>query len=109
MMKRKITTRFVFALIMALVIALLAFGQSSTVVKSTGYVSVDGVRPGDKFKIAVAVEIAPGYHVQAHVPSDPGLVATVVAITPPAGIRASEPKYPAPKYEKFEFSEGQAY
>lgn len=108
-MKRKFTARSMMVGAVMLAVALLAFGQSSTVVKSKGYVSVDGVRPGDKFKIAVAIEVAAGYHLQAHVPSEAGLVATVVALTPPAGVRASEPKYPAPKYQKFDFSEDQAY
>jgi thiol:disulfide interchange protein DsbD len=108
-MKRKFAARSLFISATMLAIALLAFGQSSTVVKTKGYVSVDSVRPGDKFKIAVAIEIAPGYHIQAHVPSEAGLVATVVTLTPPAGIRVNESTYPAPKYQKFDFSEDQAY
>jgi thiol:disulfide interchange protein DsbD len=108
-MKRRFIAHLGLALAIVLCSALAAAAQSSDVVKARGHVSADGVRPGDKFKVAVAVEIAPGYHVQAHVPSDEGLIATEAAFEPPAGIRVNQPKYPAPKYEKFEFSEGKEY
>lgn len=108
-MKRRLITYFALAIIILSCFAIAAFAQSASEVKARGHLSVDGVRAGDKFKIAVAVEIAQGYHVQAHVPSDEGLIATEAAFEPPAGIRINPPKYPAPKFEKFEFSEGKEY
>jgi thioredoxin:protein disulfide reductase len=74
---------------------------SAGVVKAQGYVSTDAIRPGDKFKIAVALDIAPGYHVQGHQPSA-GLIATEVQFMPVAGLTIKEPTYPAPKYLKLE-------
>jgi thioredoxin:protein disulfide reductase len=75
---------------------------SAGVVKAQGYVSTSGIRPGDKFKIAIALDIAPGYHIQGHIPSDPNLIATEVKFQPVAGITIKEPIYPAPKYQKLE-------
>ena len=51
---------------------------SAGVVKAQGYVSTTGIRPGDKFKIAIALDIAPGYHIQGHIPSDANLIATEI-------------------------------
>jgi thioredoxin:protein disulfide reductase len=82
-----------------------SFGQGSErVIKATGYVSVDGVRPGDKFKVAVAVEVGEGYHINAHHPSLEFLIPTTVKFEPPAGVSLAEEKYPAPKHRKFEFA-----
>jgi thioredoxin:protein disulfide reductase len=73
---------------------------SAGVVKAQGYVSTNGMAPGQKFKIAIALDIAPGYHIQGHVPSDPNLIATEVKFQPVDGITITEPTYPAPKYQK---------
>src|SRR3974377_653170 len=62
----------------------LLFGQSSArVVKSQGFLSLDAVRPGDSFKVAVTLQITPGYHVNAHVPSLDYLIPTTVTFVPP--------------------------
>jgi len=51
---------------------LVVFAQGSErVVKARGYSSADGVRPGDKVKIAIAVDIDEGYHINAHRPTLP--------------------------------------
>ncbi len=103
-MKRKIVEKA--ALILFLVFAFTpAFAQSSaSVVKARGYLSVDSIRPGDKFKIAVAVEIDPGYHINAHKPSLDNLHATTIEFAPAAGIRFNDPNYPQPKLARFEFA-----
>jgi thioredoxin:protein disulfide reductase len=96
--------RLIFAGILALAACSSAFAQGSErVVTARGYSSVDGVRPGDKFRIAVALEVAPGYHINAHVPSLPELYATKVSFEAPAGINITNVKYPASKLLKFEF------
>ncbi|MEW6209613.1 MAG: cytochrome c biogenesis protein CcdA, partial [Acidobacteriota bacterium] len=82
-----------------------AFAQSSaSVVKARGYLSVDSARPGDKFKIAVAVEVDPGYHINAHKPSLDYLHPTTLEFAPAAGIRFTDPNYPQPKLARFEFA-----
>src|SRR5262249_20932523 len=89
-------------------IALTARAQSSeSVVKPQGYLSVDAVRPGDKFKIAISLQVADGYHINAHVPSESYLVPTTLTFDGPTEIRLSEPVYPAPVHKTFEFSPDQ--
>lgn len=101
------TNRVLFGLALLTLLAIagtpLALGQSDRVVKAQAYASVDAVRPGDKFKLAVVLNVEPGYHINAHVPSDPGLIATAISLEPTPGIRFSEPDYPAPVYQRFEF------
>ncbi|HVG18481.1 MAG TPA: cytochrome c biogenesis protein CcdA, partial [Blastocatellia bacterium] len=109
MKKRRFIIYVGLALAVALSSALIVLAQSREVVKARGYASVDGVRPGDKFKVAIALEVAEGYHINAHVPTESFLVATVVAFGPPAGIRIGEEKYPAPDHRKFAFSEDKEY
>ena len=95
---------FVLAALALLLLPLSAFAQGSDrVVKTKGYASVDGVRPGDKFNIAVAIEVGEGYHINAHHPSLDFLVPTTVKFEPGAGISIAPEKYPAPKHRKFEF------
>lgn len=84
-------------------LAALAQG-SDRVVKATGYASADGVRPGDKVKIAIAVEVGEGYHINAHRPTLEYLIPTSVAFGAPAGISFADEKYPAPTHRKFEFA-----
>lgn len=112
MMKKGFFGRIGLATAMMLLASLAAWAQadigasggkgSAGVVKAQGYVSASGVRPGDKFKIAIALDIAPGYHIQAHVPTETFLIATEVKFQPVAGITIKEPTYPAPKYQKLE-------
>jgi len=92
-------------LLVTLLVASFALAQGSErVVKARGYASADGVRPGDKVKIAIAVEVGEGYHINAHRPTLPELVPTSVAFGAPAGISFADEKYPAPKHRKFAFA-----
>jgi thioredoxin:protein disulfide reductase len=54
----------------------------------------------------VEVTIAPGWHVNAHDPTDKFLVPTTLDVTPPAGVRAGEVRYPQAVEKALEFSEG---
>jgi thioredoxin:protein disulfide reductase len=109
MKKRNFFIHIALALSVALSSALVVLAQSEEVVKARGYASVDGVRPGDRFRVAIALEVAEGYHINAHVPTESFLVATVAAFGPPAGVRIGDEKYPGPKHRKFEFSEDKEY
>ena len=47
-----------------------ALGQGSQrVVKASGYLSVDAVKPASKFNAAIVLEVSSGYHINSHVPS----------------------------------------
>src|SRR5690349_24893318 len=111
MTKKRLFGRTAIAVAVLLASTLIAWAQagdsaankgSAGVVKAQGYVSTSGIRPGDKFKVAVALDIAAGYHIQGHVPSEAFLIATEVKFQPAAGITIKEPTYPAPKYQKLE-------
>ena len=100
--------RFVYLWFMLVTVAsLTAFGQgggSEKVVKARGLISASAIRPGDKFKVAVVLEVADGYHINAHVPTLDYLVATKVDLNPPSGITVKELKYPEPDLKTFDFS-----
>jgi thiol:disulfide interchange protein DsbD len=109
-MKR--TVLYVALVIAASVAALPASGQglgqgTAGVVKARGYTSVDGVRPGDKFRVAVEIEIAEGYHINAHKPTLEYLRATTVTFQPPEGLGVEQSKYPAPVKRKFQFEDAE--
>jgi thiol:disulfide interchange protein DsbD len=104
-MNRKFVVPATLAIVILLSLASLAAAQGSDrVVKATGHLSVDQVRPGDKFKISVELQVAEGYHINAHNPTLDYLVATNVLFQAPAGIRIGEARYPAPVQRSFEFS-----
>jgi thiol:disulfide interchange protein DsbD len=105
MAREKVLFKVVATLFAALFAMSVAFAQGSErVVKAKGYASVDGVRPGDKFKVAVALEIGEGYHINAHHPSLDFLIPTSVKFESAPGINIAEEKYPAPKHRRFEFA-----
>ena len=107
MIHQRFISRAVLLTSLAVVLSPLVFGQSDKVVKTRGYVSVDRIRAGDKFNVAVALEIDSGYHINAHKPSLEYLQATTVQFDAPSGIRIGEPRYPAPGLRKFEFAPDQ--
>jgi len=83
------------------------FGQTSArVVKTRGVFSLDAIRPGDAFKVAVTLEITQGYHINAHVPTLDYLIPTTITLTSPAGIHIAEPRYPSPTHQTFAFAPG---
>ena len=80
-------------------------GQGTAgVVKAHGYTSVDGVRPGDKFKVAVELDVAESYHINAHKPTLEYLRATTVTFQPPEGLKVEQAKYPAPNHAQVSIS-----
>ncbi|MEK6300268.1 MAG: cytochrome c biogenesis protein CcdA [Acidobacteriota bacterium] len=104
MTKAKHIVRLGLAALLVAAFTMLVFGQSDKVVKARGYSSADGVRAGDRFKVAVALDIDPGYHINAHKPTLDYLVATTVQFDAPEGVRIAEPRYPGHKLQKFEFA-----
>lgn len=104
MNKRRIAYSL-FVLLITIISAASVLAQASDrVVKARGYLSKDRVRPGDKFKIAVAIEIDHGYHINANQPSLDYLIPTTVEFEPLAGLKFGEMKYPAPEFSRFEFA-----
>jgi thiol:disulfide interchange protein DsbD len=76
----------------------------ATVVKPQAYVSNEPVPKGKEFQIAVVVDIARGFHMNSHKPTDEYLIATSLTAQLPAGFQLADTLYPEGKLEKFSFS-----
>ena len=105
-MKKRLVAFVGLTILITLPLASFVFGQSSAaVVKAQGYVSVDGVKPQSKFKVAIVLDVDAHYHINARVPTEDFLIATSVKFEPVAGLKIADAKYPKPKLQKFEFSD----
>jgi hypothetical protein len=78
--------------------------SSASIVKPTAYVSLDRVPRGREFQVAVVVNIATGFHMNSHKPTDAYLIATTLTPILPAGITLVDTIYPAGHLETFAFS-----
>jgi len=81
-----------------------ALPAPSSVVKPHTYASLEPVPRGTEFQIAVIVEIARGFHMNSHKPTDAYLIPTTLTAQLPAGFRLIDTLYPAGRLEKFAFS-----
>src|SRR5271169_4159991 len=83
--------RVCFAILALLVLATFAsaqdaaYPQAASVVQPLAYVSLQPVPRGRLFDIAVVAKITPGFHVNAHEPSEEYLIATKVTADLPPG------------------------
>ena len=80
-----------------------ALPSPSAVVKPATYVSLQPVPRGKEFQVAVVVEIAKGFHMNSHKPSDQYLIPTTVTAQLPAGFQLRDTIYPDGRLEKFSF------
>src|ERR1700735_5550750 len=76
----------------------------AAIVKPRAFVSLAPVPRGKEFQVAVAVDIAHGYHMNSHHPTDPYLIATTLTPKLPIGFEVLDTLYPAGRVEKFSFS-----
>jgi len=81
-----------------------ALPSASAVVKPHTYVSLEPVPRGSEFQVGVVAEIARGFHMNSHQPSDKYLIPTTLTPQLPAGFRLVDTIYPAGHQEKFSFS-----
>jgi cytochrome c biogenesis DsbD-like protein len=117
-MKRLNVTFIVFVILTFCVGALVARGRAagfplqassnppsaSTVVKPHIFVSLEPVPRGKEFKVAIVADIASGFHMNSHKPTDEYLIATTLKAELPAGFELIDTIYPKGKLEKFAFS-----
>src|SRR4051794_39323247 len=61
----------------------------------------------ERGQAVVAATIAPGWHVNAHVPRDKFLIPTTLELKPPSGMHAGEVTYPEPVERKLAFMGGE--
>jgi hypothetical protein len=78
--------------------------NASAVVKPHEYVSFEPVPRGKEFEAAVVVDIARGFHMNSHKPSDEYLIPTTLAPQLPPGFQLADTIYPEGRLEKFSFS-----
>ena len=81
-----------------------ALPSPAAVVKPQTFVSLEPVPRGKSFEIAVVLEIAKGFHMNSHKPTDPYLIATALTPQLPAGFEVIDTIYPEGHQEKFSFS-----
>jgi thioredoxin:protein disulfide reductase len=80
------------------------FPPAASVVQPQAYVSLAPVPRGHAFEIAVVAKITPGFHVNAHVPSEEYLIPTKVTAELPPGVVLVETTYPRGVMRAFRFS-----
>jgi thioredoxin:protein disulfide reductase len=78
---------------------------ASEVASPKVYVSVAPVPRSSTFEVAVVVGIMPGFHMNAHMPSEEYLIPTVLTAKLPAGFREGETIYPAGIEKKLSFAD----
>ncbi len=77
----------------------------------TGYVTVQAVPSAEKipagksFKLAILLDIKPGFHINSDQPLDESLIPTKVSFEPIDGVSFGRVYYPQPVFKKFDFSE----
>ncbi len=78
--------------------------RAGSVVQPAAYVSLQPVPRNRSFEIAVVGRISPGFHVNAHEPSDKYLIPTEISADLPPGIVLVDARYPDGVTRNFRFS-----
>ncbi len=96
---------------MRTIAAILLFAGSVAAQPSASLVEVHAsatpgnVKAGGAFTLSVTAALRAGWHVNAHKPSEDYLIPTNVTLDAPAGIKISDPTYPAARQVKFSFAD----
>jgi DsbC/DsbD-like thiol-disulfide interchange protein len=111
-MRTNCAPRFI-ARIVFLALAFLAFNAAaqdgtlpaaSSVLQPQAYVSLQPVPRGRAFEIALVAKVSPGFHINAHVPSEDYLIPTKITADFSPGIFLVETTYPRGVMRAFRFS-----
>jgi frataxin-like iron-binding protein CyaY len=81
-----------------------AFARAASVLQPQAYVSLQPVPRGRSFEVAVVAKITPGFHVNAHEPSEEYLIPTKITADLPPGIVLLETTYPRGVMRGFRFA-----
>src|SRR6266567_4221091 len=81
-----------------------AFPPAASVLQPQAYVSLQPVPRGRSFEIAVVAKISPGFHINAHMPSEDYLIPTKVLADLSPGVFLVETTYPRGVMRAFRFS-----
>src|SRR5581483_9340171 len=71
-----------------------AMPSAASVVKPRAVVSLDPVPRGKEFQAAIVVEIARGFHMNSHKPTDEFLIPTTLTPQLPPGFQLKDTVYP---------------
>ncbi len=97
---------FMFLFFMSLILyPMFSFTFDSDEVEVKIFKSFDKVHTGKELKIALAVKIKKGWHINSNSPNDDSLIPTLIEIPPEAKFKLSSVDYPMPHDFKFSFSE----
>ena len=80
------------------------YPQAASVLQPQAYVSIAPVPRGHAFEIAVVAKISPGFHINAHEPSEEYLIPTKITADLPLGVALVETTYPRGVMRAFRFS-----
>lgn len=100
----KLTGPCILAFFLATTQPYLVAQGSQRVVDVKGFASVDGIRLGDSFKVAIVLTIEQGYHINAHTPTLQYLIPTQVNFQKSKELAMGPPLFPVPVNRSFEFS-----
>jgi thiol:disulfide interchange protein DsbD len=81
-----------------------AYPPAASVLQPQAYVSLQPVPRGRAFEIAVVAKISPGFHINAHVPSEDYLIPTKILADLSPGVFLVETAYPRGVMRAFRFS-----
>jgi uncharacterized protein len=82
-----------------------ALPSPAAVASPRAYISIAPVPRGREFEVAVVVGIMPGFHMNAHKPSEEYLIPTTLTASLPAGVEELGTSYPAGIPLKLGFSD----
>jgi thioredoxin:protein disulfide reductase len=80
------------------------YPPAASVLQPQAYVSLQPVPRGHAFEVAVVAKISPGFHINAHEPSEDYLIPTKVMADLPPGLALVETTYPRGVMRAFRFS-----
>lgn len=89
----------VFALANMASAQLSALAPAGKIVSARAYLSVDKLRPGDDFQVAVRATVKKGYHIGAH--EKDALYPAKLTLIAPKGIKIDPPVYPESERKSF--------
>jgi thiol:disulfide interchange protein DsbD len=81
-----------------------AYPAAASVLQPQAYVSLQPVPRGRSFEIAVVAKISPGFHINAHMPSEDYLIPTKILADLSPGVFLVETTYPRGVMRAFRFS-----
>jgi thiol:disulfide interchange protein DsbD len=102
--------RAAFASLAVIALATIAVAQdqpypaAASVLQPQAYVSLQPVPRGHAFEIALVAKISPGFHINAHEPSEEYLIPTKITADLPLGVALVETTYPRGVMRAFRFS-----